>query len=469
MTNKDHIDLFSEHSEMLKERVDMLKRGVTFWNNWRNDNKVKINLSGADLNGLDLSGFNLSNAMLWSIKGNANFKGANLEGSLLNWANLSYSNLQKANLSRSSLDNAVLRNTHFEAANLSYATLNKAELSQANLSNANLSYAHLNSADLYFAQCYKANFSEADLKMTRLMYARMDGTNLTGANIWQTQRAGWSIKGVECEFIYLEREGTKTVFEPGEFERLYADKTKIVLSFQGGITPLEIATLPALIKHLENSYSGCSLSLESIKDDVGGASVTLVVNNERDFNLDEIRQIKAQLEEKGKEAIEHQKLALKEKETRLMFEGEVKQLNSFVDKLIMKPSQIIQVDVIRGDKILRDKIETKIGSISNVSGQLFIGKFNDVIANLNNTGQNELADALKSLKEAIMASQSIPDEQKKEQIEVINQVGEEAAKPSPNKTLLKMLGSGLLTTLKTIPDLVKVVGAVAPFIEKLYP
>lgn len=117
--------------------------------------------------------------------------------------------------------------------------------------------------------------------------------------------------------------------------------------------------------------------------------------------------------------------------------------------------------------IMGDKIDIKTGNISHVSGQLFIGKFNEVIANLNTAGQTELADALKILKEAIMMSKHLSEDDKQENIEIINQLGEESAKPKPNRTLLNVLCKGLMTTLKTIPDIAKAVVAVEQILEKL--
>jgi len=114
--------------------------------------------------------------------------------------------------------------------------------------------------------------------------------------------------------------------------------------------------------------------------------------------------------------------------------------------------------------LMRDKIDIKMGDVSNVNGQLFIGKFNEVVANLNNSGQTEFAEALKTLKDAVMASQYIPDDKKKEHIEVINQIGDEATKEKPNKTLLKVIGDGLFSILKAIPDVAKAVAAVSPFL-----
>ena len=100
----------------------------------------------------------------------------------------------------------------------------------------------------------------------------------------------------------------------------------------------------------------------------------------------------------------------------------------------------------------------------DVSGQLFIGRFNDVVAHLNTTGQSDLAEALKALKEAVMASQYLSEQQQQEQVEVISQLGNEAAKPAPNKTLLRMLGDGLMAALRDVPDVAKAVAAIGPLV-----
>jgi hypothetical protein len=113
-----------------------------------------------------------------------------------------------------------------------------------------------------------------------------------------------------------------------------------------------------------------------------------------------------------------------------------------------------------------DQIHNQIGDISNVNGQLLIGKFNTVITDLHRNGQTELAEALKTLEVAVMASGVLVDDEKQEQIEVINHIGEEAAKPKPNKTLLKALGDGLMTTLRSIPDVAKAVTSVAPVLAQ---
>lgn len=142
--------------------------------------------------------------------------------------------------------------------------------------------------------------------------------------------------------------------------------------------------------------------------------------------------------------------------------GDVKPQNNFLDR---------STDSVKLADFMIPDVQAFLGEENHdfrESGQLYIGKFNSVVSNLNATGQNELADALKTLKDAIMASQHLPEDKKEEQVEVINQIGEEAAKPKPNKTLLKMLGDGLMATLKVIPDVAGAVAAVAPMLAQLH-
>lgn len=116
--------------------------------------------------------------------------------------------------------------------------------------------------------------------------------------------------------------------------------------------------------------------------------------------------------------------------------------------------------------IMGDKVEIDMSDITNLKGQMFIGKFNKVVANLGDSGQHEMAEALKVLKEAIMSSKNLSQDEKQEHIEVVNQIGDEASKPKPNKTLLKALGEGLLIALKAVPDLSKAIVAIEPFLPK---
>lgn len=130
---------------------------------------------------------------------------------------------------------------------------------------------------------------------------------------------------------------------------------------------------------------------------------------------------------------------------------------------------IEQQEIFMGDKVEGNKPTYSIGDITNatVSG-VIQGENNTVISNLNASGKTELAETLKALTDAVMASKDLPVDQKEEQVKVINQLGEEAAKPKPNKTLLKILADGLLTALKAIPDIATAVAAAAPILTQLH-
>jgi hypothetical protein len=241
-----------------KKHLKILKRGVAVWNQWhQGDYKTIPDLYNADLH-------------------KANLIGAHLGGAILYKADLSKAKLMGASLCRADLSSADLN-----FANLSKANLSKANLSYADFSKANLRKASLIDADLTWANLREANLTEAHLEIARLINAKLDGANLTGAHLWETQRAGWSIKGIICEYVYWdERAKEKTEYAPGEFERLFSEQTKIRLFYKGGINPLEVATLPALIQHLEDAHPRCRLSLLTIKSDFGGAVVELAVEED---------------------------------------------------------------------------------------------------------------------------------------------------------------------------------------------
>jgi uncharacterized protein YjbI with pentapeptide repeats len=280
----------------------------------------------------------------WANLSHMNLSGADLHASNFSETDLSHVDLTGADLRGAYLHGAVLfqadlRRAKLHSTDLSKADLSGANLSQADLHGADLSGANLSQADLSYAICVSANFSDADLTLARLVSAYLNDVTLTGARLWETQRSGWSIKGVICESCYWDGEAKElTTYGLGDFERLYSDKTKIVLFYQGGLSTLEFSALPALVKHLEEAHPGCILRLESITDASGGAVVTLTIDDAGDGSPESLQQLKAELEKTAKRVIKYQRKALTERDVRLRLEGEVKQLGTVVDKLILRPS-----------------------------------------------------------------------------------------------------------------------------------
>ena len=301
-------------------------------------------LSGATLTEVKLSGANLSRATLTEAK---------LSGANLTKANFTKANLTKANLTEAILTEAILLGAILVEANLFGANITKAILSGAILSGAILSGANLTEASLT-----EAILQNASLLASRLMDANFDGANLTKARLWETQRAGWSIKGVICESIYWDENGNEVSFyNPGEFERLFADKTIVRLFYKDGINPLEIATLPALIKHLEESHPGSGLRLVGIREDSGGVVVELAIEDEGNQSPEQLKQLKSEIVATAQRAIEYERKFLAEEKQRLQLEGALKQSDAIIEKLILRPSINVQGDY------------KNMGDEYNISGQ----------------------------------------------------------------------------------------------------
>jgi len=117
--------------------------------------------------------------------------------------------------------------------------------------------------------------------------------------------------------------------------------------------------------------------------------------------------------------------------------------------------------------IMGDQTRIEIQQVSGGGGQLYIGKFNNVISTLEGAGQGKLVSAISAIKEAILQSAGLTDVQKQEIIEMLTKFGEETAREKPNHTLLRSLGDGLMSTLKTVPDVAKAIAALVPFLKTL--
>ncbi len=114
--------------------------------------------------------------------------------------------------------------------------------------------------------------------------------------------------------------------------------------------------------------------------------------------------------------------------------------------------------------------QVNIGDFTDISGsiQILVGNYNKMVNGLDDTGQTELAHALQILITAVLASKDLFEDKKRDLVSIINQIGEEAKKPKPNKTLLKMLIDGLIASLKAVPDMTQSVTAAAPLLSEVH-
>lgn len=112
-----------------KEHLEIIKRGVKIWNQWRESNRDTVPyLIAADLRETNLSGMNLRGAQLiW-----ADLKGATLKKADLSVANLYGAELKHANLAEANLQMVNLCEAKIEGADLSRATIGGTMLGNIN-------------------------------------------------------------------------------------------------------------------------------------------------------------------------------------------------------------------------------------------------------------------------------------------------------------------------------------------------
>jgi ribosomal protein L29 len=102
--------------------------------------------------------------------------------------------------------------------------------------------------------------------------------------------------------------------------------------------------------------------------------------------------------------------------------------------------------------------------VSGGNPQINIGE--KVTATQQNAPPKEFLEVLETLKDAIFASRFISEAEKQEHVNAVSEMRKDIAKGKSTKRL-KKLGKGLLSALRLVPDIVKAVVAIEPFISHL--
>jgi uncharacterized protein YjbI with pentapeptide repeats len=200
------------------DHTAQLVKGASAWNAWREENRIRVDLSGADLRDANLQFANLSGAYL--IEANlsaASLGGTDLRGANLREANLSGADIQEANLMEANLSGANLGGAYLMIANLYAANLGGADLRGANLSGANLTGANLSGVDLRGARL-GANLRDANLRDANLRGASLDSAVLVNTDLTGADLTGCRIYGVSAWGLKLERAKQQNLVITPEYE-----------------------------------------------------------------------------------------------------------------------------------------------------------------------------------------------------------------------------------------------------------
>lgn len=360
---------------------------------------------GSDLDGANLSGVNSPGADF----NRATFRNASLFGGRFTGANFSGAILYQADLRKADLRGADFREAKLCDANLSEANLRLANLEEADLRGVNLAGAILTRANLGDAQCPVANFSGADLREARLININLTMATLNNTWLWEIQRAGWIIKGITCNSVYWDKNRQlMESYRPGEFEKFYSESIKVRIKYPDGISNLEIATLPALIKHLEESYPGSRLRFESIVESSGGATATIVVDNPNDVSLEEMEEVKALIQSAAEE-----KASQLRQEIALVHHTYERMFGIMLDKILPDRKTNAQMIVKKGDLKMGDTYYVNQAGAVGPESHAHEMTFNQIGGQIERSMElSQLADELAKLRQALKKEATEPEHDK---------------------------------------------------------
>lgn len=368
-----------------EEHLAIQRESVEAWNTWREAHSYLVpdlknaNLEGANLKGVNFEGVNLEGA---------NLEGANLQGANLEGAKLGVAKVEELGRVRKLVYElwgypdffpiTKVNPAHLAGTNLTDANLRNAVLQYVNLAGANLAGASLYGTDLSHAGVVDADIRNGDLRQARFLDAVLDGANLTNAKLWGTLRDGWSIKGVICERAYWDRDGkVPTEYGPGEFERVFAEKPRIVLKYPDGLQPIDLVMLPLVIERLQAEHPGCKLHLRSIQDEGGSATVTITVDDTADRPPDDFR---AEVDQLRTQATKYQTLFVESENARHRLEGELATFRSQIMPLFREMAMAPKYTITGPAGNVGDGISA--GNVTVVNNELeAIGRLITVVQN----------------------------------------------------------------------------------------
>jgi uncharacterized protein YjbI with pentapeptide repeats len=403
-------------------------------------------IGGTSFRGADLSNAIFTNAQLKNTNFNS-LKDRRTRLTNVHWKNSR--KLERARLGKSILaDQKVLKllatgdgtNQNYTGLNFDGANLEAAKLNGANFTNANLNNTSLRGADLQYAILTEAQVLGSDLRNTYLTGACLENWNID---------ASTKLDDIECRYIYLLAEpnqnGTRerrphdpdATFSPGDFSNLYQKVVNTVEILLKDGYRNAAAYSAALQTLMATNPKLTSDSLQSIKR-VGqhDAQITLNVPPETD---------KADLEKQFQRTYEeNRQLRGKIDELQALRAADLKDIALSLTQ--QKPQVTIQTNQINGDNTMTEQNNQAIsaGSGSNINtgnqtGNTIAFNLGTISGNLTLTltqlqSSNQppsiaLADHLTQLKTAIESDTALPDTDKAETLQKVDDLAKAGTAP----------------------------------------
>jgi len=203
------------------EHLEILKQGVDFWNNWRDENPSEIpDLSNVDFN-LTFHEENIFNGAEFS---RANLRNSKFKKKSIDEVGLNYADLRGAEFYKSTLYEVDFTN----------ADLRKAKFRESKLVGVNLSHVDLSGASLHATVLRDVNLSDSNLQGVDFSMAILSEVDLSRADISDAETA-WTIF---AQTKFDETNGLDKVFHSAEssigIDTVYLSKGNIPVKFLRG-------------------------------------------------------------------------------------------------------------------------------------------------------------------------------------------------------------------------------------------
>jgi uncharacterized protein YjbI with pentapeptide repeats len=359
------------------------------------------------------------------------FAQANLTGANLIQANLTKANLKEAQLTDSELTDILLSEANLTDANLNGANLTGASLEgvnliNANLINANLTGANLEGANLEGANLEGANLTNANLEGANLTKAQILDANFSGANLTDACIKDWSINSdtvftnITCKRVYLKQskhgfldpKPDNGEFQPGDFEKWIYKLNETI----------------DIIIHQKLNWNALTVALGKTFVEQEGLDGSWCVQKTDDRFIAKV----GVTENADKQAI-HQSIT-NYYHTEVAIQGEK-------TNILLNPAKEVDIMESKKEGINVGGNMTIGGDNMTLTGASIIGDLNNVtntiqqLHDIKTEKTEDLVKILTNLKDSIANDNQLTEPQKKEALEAVQTIAEEAKKPAPERTL----------------------------------
>jgi uncharacterized protein YjbI with pentapeptide repeats len=288
------------------DHLNILKKGVTSWNQWRIDNPTIVPdlrqapLFGEDVSGADFRKVDFSSANFRECKFDRTlFDGANLSGAKMARAQLSAASFVRTNLYGAELSNAIFSGADLSFASLKNSTLYEAEFVGSVLNGAEFNEAFLLKANFQKARLSNASFRESDARLTDFTDAVLECAIFVEANLYFAKFIRANLRGADLRFAQVVRTTFAAADLTGSFVHgisawtvdLTNTKQDDLVITQPGDTPLTVDNLEVaqFIYLLINNTK-----LRDVIDTIGRKAV-LILGRFTDHRLEVLEAIRDEL------------------------------------------------------------------------------------------------------------------------------------------------------------------------------